>query len=286
MTHKSKHGFTLIELLVVIAIIAILAAILFPVFAKVREKARQTSCASNMKQMGMAVLQYNQDYDEAFPFGVDDLNGHHWDPGRVNHWQGEIVSYVKSAGVFACPDDPGAGIVTPQGWGITCSYAANATFGFTPDFPGYSLQGLFPLTSQAYANNGLPNTTLGYTPTVATVNRPSETIMIAEQYHSDLLTEPFPVGNLSALSGNGVFAAPWYNPIPNQFGDAGDPSKPYPKGPFAANSAHHAGNTMSNYLFVDGHVKAMHPAQTNPLKATGCDANWHCQSNMWDAVRP
>ncbi|MEN6304741.1 MAG: prepilin-type N-terminal cleavage/methylation domain-containing protein, partial [Armatimonadia bacterium] len=65
-----RRGFTLIELLVVIAIIAILAAILFPVFAKAREKARQSSCLSNMKQMGLACLQYAQDYDEVLPAGM------------------------------------------------------------------------------------------------------------------------------------------------------------------------------------------------------------------------
>jgi len=93
-----KKGFTLIELLVVIAIIAILAAILFPVFAKVREKARQTSCLSNEKQLGLAFIQYAQDYDETYP---KDTNG-----GYNNGWAGQIYSYVKSTALYACPDDP------------------------------------------------------------------------------------------------------------------------------------------------------------------------------------
>ncbi len=93
---KSKQGFTLIELLVVIAIIAILAAILFPVFAKAREKARQTTCASNLKQLGIALVQYEQDYDEIIP-----MNGSKTDIG----WAGRIYSYVKSTQVYICPDD-------------------------------------------------------------------------------------------------------------------------------------------------------------------------------------
>src|SRR6187402_2889329 len=92
---KTK-GFTLIELLVVIAIIAILAAILFPVFAKVREKARQISCSSNMKQLALGLLQYNQDNDESMP----DTNTI-WGGG----WTGKIYPYIKSKGVYKCPDD-------------------------------------------------------------------------------------------------------------------------------------------------------------------------------------
>lgn len=99
-----RKGFTLIELLVVIAIIAILAAILFPVFAQAREKARAITCISNLKQLGLGLLQYNQDNDERSPVGVDaTLVG---TPGVGSGWAGAIYPYVKSTGVYHCPDDP------------------------------------------------------------------------------------------------------------------------------------------------------------------------------------
>jgi len=88
-----RRGFTLIELLVVIAIIAILAAILFPVFAKAREKARQSSCQSNLKQIGLALIQYAQDYDETWPaYNISNL-------GILN----VCSPYIKNSQVFICP---------------------------------------------------------------------------------------------------------------------------------------------------------------------------------------
>ena len=112
-----KRGFTLIELLVVIAIIAILAAILFPVFAKAREKARQTSCLNNCKQLGTAIIQYCQDYDERFPKCYTAYNG----SGSAVRWyyyndtyQGSIMPYVKNKQVFVCPSsNPGDYGVNP-----------------------------------------------------------------------------------------------------------------------------------------------------------------------------
>ena len=98
-------AFTLIELLVVIAIIAILAAILFPVFARARENARRTSCTSNLKQIGLGLIQYSQDYDEQMPmdqFGPDnDQSGY----GGNYKWMDAAYPYIKSEQIFDCPSD-------------------------------------------------------------------------------------------------------------------------------------------------------------------------------------
>ena len=93
----NRRGFTLIELLVVIAIIAILAAILFPVFAKAREKARQTSCLSNTKQLGLSAMMYCQDYDETYSVHRCDNEGY---PGC--QWN-DLEAYMKNTGIMVCP---------------------------------------------------------------------------------------------------------------------------------------------------------------------------------------
>jgi prepilin-type N-terminal cleavage/methylation domain-containing protein/prepilin-type processing-associated H-X9-DG protein len=102
MTHRRDRGFTLIELLVVIAIIAILAAILFPVFAQAREKARATTCLSNLRQVGLALQMYAQDYDETLqPTRVD--IGNFADPKAPANFLGSIMPYTKNKGIFVCP---------------------------------------------------------------------------------------------------------------------------------------------------------------------------------------
>ena len=98
-TPRTRSAFTLIELLVVIAIIAILAAILFPVFARARENARRSSCSSNLKQIGLGMLQYTQDYDEKYPILRTGAPNY-------NNWAGRLQPYIKSKQLFACPSNP------------------------------------------------------------------------------------------------------------------------------------------------------------------------------------
>ena len=123
MKYKTRIGFTLIELLVVIAIIAILAAILFPVFQKVRENARRASCQSNLKQLGLAFIQYQQDADEKFP-------AYNSGAGAAG-WATMIYPFVKSTGIYKCPDDSATGSMVSYGE----NYAIwSGTPGSTPNY--------------------------------------------------------------------------------------------------------------------------------------------------------
>lgn len=109
MNKTKRQGFTLIELLVVIAIIAILAAILFPVFARARENARRTTCVSNLKQISLGIFQYTQDYDERLPPLY--VNGPFQMPNgqstNLALWMHIIYPYVKSVQIFNCPSESG-----------------------------------------------------------------------------------------------------------------------------------------------------------------------------------
>ena len=153
-----RRGFTLIELLVVIAIIAILAAILFPVFQKVRENARRASCTSNLKQLSLGVIQYQQDFDEIMPgsVGTATLGGWIYLTGfaspatgvtKFDPTKGSIYSYIKSTGVYVCPDDS-----SNQGnsYSINGPVCGQALSQFTQP----SATVLFNEEADGFANNG------------------------------------------------------------------------------------------------------------------------------------
>ncbi len=124
---NGNRAFTLIELLVVIAIIAILAAILFPVFARARENARRASCQSNIKQILLGVMQYTQDYDEKYP------PTYTYSPAISGVWYTYTQPYLKSAQIFKCPSDSSSTLATMSalgdGNGYVVSYAANFFLG-------------------------------------------------------------------------------------------------------------------------------------------------------------
>ena len=150
-----RRAFTLIELLVVIAIIAILAAILFPVFAKAREKARAATCQSNAKQLGVAWLQYAQDFDECYPpMWVDSPSGR-WG------YEMQVQPYIKSQQAFLCPSDP-AKTAAVSGWlnaagNFKTSYIYNWNVGWN-NGAGYGIamaQCIQPATTVVFACGGV-----------------------------------------------------------------------------------------------------------------------------------
>lgn len=271
-TRRQVQGFTLIELLVVIAIISLLAAILFPVFATAREKARQSSCASNMKQMAVGLLQYTQDYDEYPPSGI--IMGHvstptpNWNQNADTIGQGwatQLYTYVKSINLYQCPDDPSK-----------------------PSVNG------FPI-SYAYNNNlllGPANVAAGTAPAgIAALNAPSKTIMFTEGQSSpdgvftrvyDILGNNIPTWLVRVNSG-GSYNSGFYEDSPISHGTdytdewddsaggsadtcvagylsdvgylCGDATPTKVAGASMVLTGIHSGG--ANYVFFDGHVKWM-----------------------------
>jgi prepilin-type processing-associated H-X9-DG protein/prepilin-type N-terminal cleavage/methylation domain-containing protein len=285
---RVSPAFALIELLVVIAIIAILAAILFPVFAQAREKARQTSCLSNIKQLGIAVLMYAQDSDEMYP--VHAYWEGDWDTaaGKGNYWQGRVLPYIKNLQVFRCPSDAGtsAGTVDGSDAGARVSYAFNSLVG-TDQTQG-EMRGII-MSVPAWAVSSIPGQP------VAAVTRPAESIMLAEQHTGDVASNverwwwgessnSTPVNSMifqTMVDAKFEGVPPLWGGMPGPNGartEATADSRKFGWGKSGAISTPHSG--MSNFLFADGHAKSMKPVQTNP------DGVNKPNLNMWDAVRP
>ena len=259
---RTSRAFTLIELLVVIAIIAILAAILFPVFAKVREKARQTTCVSNEKQMGLAMLQYVQDNDERHPMlQYYDANG------QPIIWSSAIYPYVNNGdssaykgttyyygtgGVWSCPSFPSK---QPAEYGVNFQICRNGMGTWASTQPGFKL------------------VTVGD----SQIDAPAEKILIVEKGEA-------------AVSGGTDYAQPLFDPNEANFTD---PIGPIVNGVPTKNSTHlelkydvDGGSNAAwanwnttpgnmprfrhtescNCLFVDGHVKSIHRGQMDWYK--------------------
>jgi prepilin-type N-terminal cleavage/methylation domain-containing protein/prepilin-type processing-associated H-X9-DG protein len=128
LRHRSP-GFTLIELLVVIAIIAILAAILFPVFAQAREKARMTACLSNMKQVGMGLSMYTSDYDDTLPLGKGTDVVDFGEPNAAPNYLGSIIPYTKNRAIFVCPSALPATAVPSYVWALCTPLSCSTMHG-------------------------------------------------------------------------------------------------------------------------------------------------------------
>ena len=220
---RKPAGFTLIELLVVIAIIAILAAILFPVFAKAREKARQTACLSNMKQIGTGVMMYVQDYDELYPMRYGGACPPDCENDKTRSWKNMIVPYIKNYEIYRCPSNPSGRQLDAVGNGH-----ANQVGVFAG---GYAMW-----LPDAWLSSQIGNGA-GYPQSLAGVPAPADHLLILEHSYRWPDTGPY-LG--------------YQEPAPN------DPN--IVPGPSSWNSGH--SKNRCNIIYMDGHVKFKYLKQT------------------------
>jgi len=233
-SRKSRQGFTLIELLVVIAIIAILAAILFPVFAQAREKARAAACLSNTKQIGLGLMQYVQDYDEVYP-GVWMANDSGSTAASYN-WRLAVEPYVKSVQVFKCPSNRfgadenyyrGDYFTNPKKW-----------------YPNNYVPNQAIMQQPGIAENASNASWAGPSLSLAAIDKPADTILIAENKANGAVTEGWNVGRK-------LTEGP-----PKHRTTLANAAVGADEGYFQTH------NKMTHFIFADGHAKAMRPDRT------------------------
>ncbi len=258
---RPKRGFTLIELLVVIAIIAILAAILFPVFQKVRENARRASCASNEKQLGLAFTQYLQDADETYPCGSQLPTG-----TAGLGWGGQIYAYVKSAGVYKCPDDStpqttnGGSVLYPVSYAYNSDIPSSAFGGIQGALSGFNAPAQTVLLYEVGAGNSA-----AHPGAQCDITNPQETgggtTMFSESGSGDYLTSSVPAGTDQALIDTGYMG-----------GRTVAATLAFYKSPTGRHS------DGSNFLLSDGHVKWLRGSKVStgldtPGGGAGCKSS-------------
>lgn len=212
-----RKAFTLIELLVVIAIIGILAAILFPAFARARAQARKSACQSNLKQLGLAIHQYLQDFDETYP-RANNRSG-----AVSEYWYQIIDPYVKNRQIFICPESGFIRYGGSYGWN-TCG---TSPIGNTGNGFGYYY--------------GQACTPSGNSLHMAAVTEPAASILLAD-----------PPSNAYNLSGLYAFAGTTKDHMPVLHGGIVGPFFPKPSQTGVPLASYEGGG---NYLFADGHVK-------------------------------
>ncbi len=181
LSTPQRRGFTLIELLVVIAIIAILAAILFPVFAQAREKARAISCLSNLNQLGKGIMMYNQDYDETMPYWNFSLNADAFGGNGhfENWWFNSIYPYSKSVQVLKCPDDNVTGMTPRKFWPGVWTNEPIDKWGITPAL--YDAQISYGMSETMMCGEAGAKWGSASTPvTLAGLDKPAQTMALAD----------------------------------------------------------------------------------------------------------
>jgi prepilin-type N-terminal cleavage/methylation domain-containing protein len=276
---NTRSGFTLIELLVVIAIIAILAAILFPVFAQAREKARAVSCLSNTKQMSLGFMMYVQDYDETFPYWSwwysSDLGGGPYNDGSsyaagFDHWESfwfnAIYPYVKNSQLYACPSANDRSTILQNavwGWTGNNTSALMTAHGFQPAMVNAIVNYAY---NQALAEGNLTN---GSPTTLAGMGLPAQTMLVADSDTGETNSLPMPSATnpqdplhsyiISRVAWPNVIPGCWGPPILPTCGAAlnnngiGEPSQlPYPESFYASQARHSQGDNLG---LADGHSK-------------------------------